>query len=269
MIRKLVVVADDLGACVATNKGVLQAHREGIVTAASLLVGMPSSKAAAEAAAAQGLPLGLHVRLTTGPPLSPGPATIGLARAGRFCALPQVLARLSLGGAELRRVLIEELRAQVQAFEGLVAQADHINSHHHLHLHPAVLEPFLEVASQAGFPALRWPVERGSSGASPVRWAQAQAFALLARRGRVSLASSGLFTSDHFRGLAAMGALNAQALAAILRGLPSGLTELMCHPVAGAVGEPGTQELASLCAVSVRQQLEAESIQLGSFAELC
>ena len=280
MVRELIVVADDLGASPGTNRGVLRAHRDGIVTAASLLVGMPTSKGAVCGAREQGLPLGLHLRLSAGQPLSDAPRQVGLADADGFLALPRVILRLIEGGDALEAALRIELRAQMTAFVQMVPEPDHINSHHHLHLHPAVLGPFLDEAKFLGFPAIRWPVEpqRGGVGGSPVRWAEVAAFRLLARKGRSQLAASGLSTSDHFRGLRLMaGSASPAALCEVLEQLPEGCTELMCHPAevdeelrefsSGVDRREG--ELAALTAPEVRETIESHGIRLRAFATEC
>ena len=91
MTRELIVVADDLGLSAGTNRAILRAHREGIVTAASLLVGMPTSEGAACGAREQGLALGLHLRLSTGQPLCDGPREVGLADDDGFLSVPRGL----------------------------------------------------------------------------------------------------------------------------------------------------------------------------------
>ena len=278
MTRELIVVADDLGASPGTNRGIFRAHRDGIVSAASLLVGMPTSRGAACGAAEQGLPLGLHFRLSAGVPMSAAPRAVGLADEDGFLSLPRVVLRLSAGGDALVEALRTELRAQMQAFLELVPQPDHINSHHHLHLHPAVLGLFLEGARELGFPAVRWPVEGSGRMGNPVRWAEVQAFRVLARRGRSRLEASGLRTSDHFRGLGLMdGAIGPDRLCEVLNNLPQGCTELMCHPA-----EPDQElrdftsgvdrrrsELDTLKSQQVRDAIETGGIVLRPFTVEC
>ncbi len=277
MSRELIVVADDLGASPGTNRGIFRAHRDGIVSAASLLVGMPSSRGAACGADEQKLPLGLHLRLSAGVPMSTAPRAVGLADEDGFLSLPRVVVRLTAGGEALEEALRAELRAQMDAFLELVPSPDHINSHHHLHLHPAVLGPFLEEANSRGFGALRWPVEQGSAMGNPLRWAEAQAFRMLAGKGRSKLEASGLRTSDHFRGLALMDGLSAESVLALLRNLPEGCTELMCHPAepddelrqfSGGV-DRRDQELKALCSPLLRELIDTEGIVLRSFSQGC
>ena len=60
---RLVVNADDLGLHPALDAGILRAHREGIVTSATVLVSGPNAEEAVDKARAQGLALGVHLAL--------------------------------------------------------------------------------------------------------------------------------------------------------------------------------------------------------------
>jgi chitin disaccharide deacetylase len=60
----VIVTADDFGLCDEVNRGVLLAHREGIVTSTSLMVRQPGAvSAAAAASTVPELAVGLHVDL--------------------------------------------------------------------------------------------------------------------------------------------------------------------------------------------------------------
>ena len=62
--RYLIVNADDFGQSHGVNRGIMQAHRRGIVTSASLMVRwLAASEAAAYAREHPSLSLGLHVDL--------------------------------------------------------------------------------------------------------------------------------------------------------------------------------------------------------------
>eukprot|EP00056_Hartaetosiga_gracilis_P002673 m.55890 g.55890 ORF g.55890 m.55890 type:complete len:333 (+) comp11156_c0_seq1:94-1092(+) len=67
---KLVVCADDFGYCLGTNVGVVEAFEDGIVTQASLLVNSLSCDDAVKRAQGCDLPLGLHLNLSEGIPIS-------------------------------------------------------------------------------------------------------------------------------------------------------------------------------------------------------
>src|SRR5215203_3148938 len=113
--RQLVVNADDFGISRGVNRGIVEAHRLGLVTSASLMPNLPAAEdALTRAAICPNLGLGLHLTLTAGKPLSPPQQVQTLVDAeGQFLVLGTLLARLSLGqvrGDDLRR----ELAAQVE-----------------------------------------------------------------------------------------------------------------------------------------------------------
>src|SRR5215469_16870726 len=67
-VKKLVVTADDFGLSSEVNEAVRRAHRDGILTCASLMMGAPAAKEAVAIAKMDGLPVGLHLTLVDGHP---------------------------------------------------------------------------------------------------------------------------------------------------------------------------------------------------------
>ena len=117
-LRHLIVTADDFGLDLAINEAVEQAHREGVLTAASLMVGQAAARDAVERARRlPGLRVGLHVTLTGAWPVLPAHQLPDLVdAAGRLPTnLPAFGWRLATSGAA-RRQAEQEIRAQFQAF---------------------------------------------------------------------------------------------------------------------------------------------------------
>ncbi|HZU07578.1 MAG TPA: ChbG/HpnK family deacetylase [Chloroflexota bacterium] len=272
--RLLIVNADDYGLSPGLNAGVLAAHRAGLVTSASVLVNQPWA-ADAIAAAPPTLGLGLHLNLSTGMPCAGAARVPSLVDAqGRFLRLDRLLLRLSLG--QVRRGDLErEIAAQLERALALGAALDHLDGHHHIHLHPAVLPVALRLAIAYGVRAVRCPEETGRpSHREP--WhnrARRLAIAAAARRLRPRALAAGLLTTEHFRGLALGTAFDTTALAATLARLPPGLTELMCHPgypdaalaqrTSYAAGRE--RELAALTAPEVLAVVRARGIVLTTY----
>ena len=129
MIRRLIVNADDFGAGRGLNRGIAEAHREGIVTSASLMVEMPGSEEAARLATTMpGLSVGLHAVLTgeEGAPLV---------------------------DFDDEQVCRAELRRQLRRFEELRGgPPTHLDSHHNVHRDPRLLPGFLELAAERRIP---------------------------------------------------------------------------------------------------------------------
>src|SRR5215468_1191072 len=92
-MRNLIVNADDLGWTAGVNRGIAEAHRNGIVTSTSLLAnGCAFSDGVKAAAELPGLGIGVHLNLTDGAPSAP-PSQVPslLDENGRFSGGPENL----------------------------------------------------------------------------------------------------------------------------------------------------------------------------------
>src|SRR6266540_2073034 len=112
--KRLIVNADDLGRTEGINRGILEAHRRGIVTSATLMVNYPAADAVpAIARDNPGLGIGLHVQLTGGPSALPPEGLRSMVdSSGRLPSKPEGL--LEPGSTELMchpAVVDDELRA--------------------------------------------------------------------------------------------------------------------------------------------------------------
>ncbi|MCC7105681.1 MAG: ChbG/HpnK family deacetylase [Chloroflexi bacterium] len=279
--RRLIVNADDFGLSPAVNRGILQAHRDGPVTSASLMANLPAAAdAVALWQAAPSLGLGLHLNLTADRPICPPDQVPSLRRAdGRFFALGELLARLTTGRTRVADVE-RELAAQVERALALGGRLDHLDGHHHIHVHPRVAPVVLRLARRYGVKAVRAPAE----GVAPIRNHHpgprgairvlgislfGRLFAALARR-------AGLRTTAHFRGMALGTGFGPVALQRELRQLPRGLTELMVHP--GRLDDEAARfttftvgrdrELAALVASETREALQTVGARLVRWSDL-
>ena len=240
--RRLIVNADDLGYDPAVNEGIVLAMRSGVVSSSTLMVNLPHS--AHGATLARGLPVGLHLNLSRGSPLSARfPAS--LLRDGAF--------EETLVGSLPAAVVAEEAAAQLARAEELLgAPPTHVDVHRHLHRVGAVLEGLGRVAAARGL---------------PVRALDAGM--------RAGLRRAGVQTTDHFVGEAGGEAYwTEQRFADTVAALDAGVTELMCHP-----GYPPREtrtsyalqravELATLTSVASRKALQEAGVTLVSFADL-
>jgi hypothetical protein len=120
VIRRLVVNADDLGYDPEIDRGILEAHRRGLVTSASAMVDTPfAARALGEAPASLGA--GLHAVLEPGQGAAAAQAEI-----------------------ERQLALFERLRGRPPT---------HLDTHRHAHAAPAVLEAVARVAGPHRLPA--------------------------------------------------------------------------------------------------------------------
>ncbi|HLX98508.1 MAG TPA: hopanoid biosynthesis-associated protein HpnK, partial [Roseiarcus sp.] len=160
-MKYLIVTADDFGLAEEVNSAVGRAHAEGILTAASLMVGAPAAAGAVELARRlPRLAVGLHLALVDARPVVPASAVPDLVdRNGRFRAS---MARSGAAMAFLphvRRQMRLEVRAQFEAFRLTGLKLDHVSAHKHFHLHPFILAAILELAKEFAVPAVRAPLE--------------------------------------------------------------------------------------------------------------
>jgi chitin disaccharide deacetylase len=240
--RWLIINADDLGYDPAVNEGIVLAMRSGVVTSATLMVNLPHSEHGATLA--RGLPVGLHLNLSRGAPVSPG-FPPSMLQHGAFDE-----ARVS----QLRPdVVVEEVLAQLARAEELLGRPPtHVDVHRHLHQISPVLEGLSRVAAARGLP-----------------------MRALDEAMRTELRRRGVRTTDHFVGEAGGEAYwTEQRFAGTVTGLAEGTTELMCHP-----GYPPREtrtsyalqravELATLMSTTARRALDEAGVTLGSFADL-
>ncbi|OHT22160.1 MULTISPECIES: hopanoid biosynthesis-associated protein HpnK [Sphingomonadales] len=277
--RRLVITADDFGASIAVNRAVERAHREGVLTATSLMVaGEAATDAIATARKLPMLGVGLHLVLVDGRPTLPPDRVPDLVDGdGRFRA------NMVRAGVDfffrpaVRRQLAEEIEAQFIAFGATGLKLDHVNAHKHFHLHPTIAGLIVEIGGRFGLRAVRAPVEPPEplaevEPASPGRLADRVA-APWARTLQARFASAGLIVPDQVFGLRWSGHMHVGRLAGLIEHLPPGLTEIYLHPAteAGFAGHaPGYDyeaELAALVDERTRAALRLSGARLGSFTD--
>jgi predicted glycoside hydrolase/deacetylase ChbG (UPF0249 family) len=150
----VVVTADDLGLSAGVTRGILEAHRRGIVRSTSLIVTFPAAQeSAALALAERDLEIGLHLDLVGGRPASDPAAVPSLCdEDGRFYALPVFTRRLFTGRVRATE-MAAELRAQAALARSWGIPALAWDSHRYVHLIPPVALVVGHVARQLG---VRW-----------------------------------------------------------------------------------------------------------------
>jgi hopanoid biosynthesis associated protein HpnK len=278
-VRRLIVTADDFGLAAEVNDAVEAAHRDGILSAASLMVAAPAAAdAVARARRLPRLRVGLHIVLVEATPMLPPERVPDLVDArGHFRT---DMARLGLDifvRPSARRQLAAEIAAQFEAYRSTGLPLDHVNAHKHFHLHPTIAGAILAIGRRYGMRALRVPVEPAAvlaqvEPSTPRRFALDTApwAALLRWRAR----HAGLRTADAVFGLAWSGAMTPSRLEGLLRHLPEGVSEIYTHPAtrggfAGAApGYRYADELAALVSPAAVAAVRNGDIALGGYADL-
>lgn len=230
-MKRLIVTADDFGRALPVNEAVEDAHRRGILTAASLMVaGDAAADAVERARRLPSLGVGLHIVLVDGRPALPPEQIPDLVDAdGWFTDRLVSLGVKIFFSPAVRRQVKAELRAQFELYRATGLPLGHIDAHHHYHLHPTVFDIAVALAKEYGAPAIRVPWEPPATGAA---WANSLFHLRRIRRMRRKLAAAGLLTNDRVFGLTHSGAMDTERLVAILDTLPEGLNEIYGHPAA-------------------------------------
>ena len=261
-MKKLVVNADDFGFTRDVNRGIVQAHAEGILTATTLMAtGAAFDDAVRLAREHPALDIGVHLVLVGEAPF---PRTI-----------PRLLQAVALGRVRIHEEFVQQVRRVLDA--GI--QPTHLDTHKHTHLLPPVLEAVARISQDFKIPWVRRPFDLRAS-YEGVPWTQrAVGKSLLVARGRFArvLSKYGCRSTDHFAGFQVTGRYDAVQLARLIQALPDGTTEFMCHP--GVCGdelraartrlqESRQRELEALTSREVRLALAESGVQLARYRDL-
>jgi hopanoid biosynthesis associated protein HpnK len=278
-LKQLIVNADDLGLTPGVNRGILRAFQDGIVTSASLLVtGSAFEEAVAFARQNPELDVGLHLTLVE------EQAVLGrevlptlVDETGRFPRTSsEFFRRAALGRINWDEVE-REIAAQIARFQKTGLRLSHLNSHQHLHVFPRVFQIVRRLTNGMDNVWIRnsagpW---RKSPGVPMRRWVQQLGLNL------TCLSARGLHgpppqMPDGMYGFEVSGCLTRSALEQILRKIPDGVYELICHPGEDDAGTRKryshwgyrwAEELEALTAPETRVFLKEQGIALTSFMQ--
>ncbi|MBY0612475.1 MAG: hopanoid biosynthesis-associated protein HpnK [Beijerinckiaceae bacterium] len=261
--NRLVVTADDFGLSRQVNEAVELAHRDGILTTASLMVGSPAAAEAIDIARRMpSLKVGLHlVMVEARPVLSPDDIPDLVDGKGFFRSDMARFGADIFFRPQVRRQLEAEIEAQFTAFKATGLRLDHVNAHKHFHIHPTIGGIVVRLCAKYRAPWLRVPAEDARLVAS-IDGGSAGITGLVMRPWTALLKArahrAGIATPDHVFGLAWSGGVNRKRLLALGPRLPAGFTEIYTHPATDSAYEgaaPGylySEELAALIDPAVK-----------------
>jgi hopanoid biosynthesis associated protein HpnK len=241
--KKLIVAADDFGLTLRVNEAIGLAHRNGIVTSASLLATGAAFDSAVEIAHHETtLDVGLHLNLTEGRPVA-DPATVPSISDSRGFLYnhPFQLATALFAGRIRRGDLEREIRAQIEKAVGSDVDITHIDGHKHVHVMPSVLQLVFKIAPEYGIRAIRSTREKTPRLVSMLlrnkqSWQKILKQYLFGRLISTAWLISrpkalGTFAvPKRFYGVTQTGFLDHSALADVVDDLDEGIHEVMCHP---------------------------------------
>lgn len=270
--RRLIVNADDFGLSPAVNQAVVRAHREGILTSASLMVNEPGfAEAVALAKENPRLGVGLHLTLSHGHAALPPEQIPGLVNArGELSSQPVSAGRDYFFDRQLREPLRREIHAQFEKFKATGLPLDHVNGHLHFHLHPAVFRILMEDGEQLGIRRMRltrdpfWFDARLNSGQWFYRASHAFIYLCLSRRARGELQRRNIRHTGRVFGLLQNARVDESYVLRLLPRLPPGDSELYSHPSL----DEFKHEFDALVSARVKDAFRNHGIQLIRYQDL-
>ncbi|MGH7947767.1 MAG: hopanoid biosynthesis-associated protein HpnK [Candidatus Binataceae bacterium] len=279
-MKAVIINGDDFGHSAEVNAGIIRAHRDGVLTSASLMVASPArDEAAAYARANPSLDVGLHLVVCKGRSVLAGGQLAGLVDSnGEFAANP-VRAGLSYFFDRRARALLRaECRAQIKVHLALVGYLNHIDGHLNFHVHPTIADVIVELAAEYRVPCIRLPREPIGTTLALAKdnfarkLVEAVIFKALSKRTKRLLDAKGIKSTDALFGLHQSGHLTEEYVLGVVQRLRDGVTEIYFHPAIDPAGvapsaEP-QREVEILTGRALRDALDRNGIHLTTFREL-
>jgi predicted glycoside hydrolase/deacetylase ChbG (UPF0249 family) len=268
-LKTLIVNADDFGFTPDVNEGIVHAHRHGILTATTVMAtGAAFADAVRRAREAPSLDIGCHLALVG-----------GRSVVAPYRELPRTAPELLLALWKREVDPYRELRAQIEKIAAAGLEPTHLDTHKHTHLAPPVLEAVGRLANEFRIRWVRRPFDFPLSGmAAPLaQRALETGLGFLRARFHRALERHGCRTTDHFAGFRITGRFRTPELVALIRALPDGVTEFMCHPgfcreelrcARTRLKESREEELRALTAPEARQALAESRVTLANYRDL-
>ena len=153
MMKRLIVNADEFGLTEGVNKGIIEAHSEGILSSASAIVNMWAlDEAMALATKNPRLGVGVHLNITAGKPVLPIDKVRSLVdNNGFFLKRPALVKRILIQSISLEEVK-EEFFAQIGKLESYGISPTHLDFHQNVLFLPRLFNEALFVAKEKGLP---------------------------------------------------------------------------------------------------------------------
>jgi predicted glycoside hydrolase/deacetylase ChbG (UPF0249 family) len=249
--HKLLVTADDVGLDRGMTSGAIEAHRNGIVTACSIVAnGSEFQDAVARLRDVPSLEVGVHLTLVEERALTTGEP------------MPRNWMRFLFS----KKANVEpELRAQIERVLAAGLRVTHLNGHQHLHQWPRISRIVRRLATEYGIGYVRVVNDRGGRGRRlPIAMLNS-----LAGEGARHHTTANNYTTI---GVAEAGHLTAERIIALLDHVGD-VTELVAHPGVDVAGYSHwkykwDRETAALCDPRVREAITKKPIELIAPSQL-
>lgn len=269
--KKLIINADDYGACARVNQAIEQLALAGRLNSVSVLANGPNWAHAVDFLRDSSLlSAGVHLNAVEGQPVSNSPeAGMLLDKYGSFVGLGGFLTRWLLNPIGTYRAVEIEWRAQIERLMRANVRLTHADSHCHLHALPLVYPIAVKLCHEYGIASLRWPHEHGIRKFRRIGTIGLDASLSITR---ALVWRDGLRHNNHFLGFSRAGAYGVDELMEDLRTIPVGVTEIALHP-SMADGAPypklrGNRERLALLNDDLPERIEKLGIELTTWENI-
>ncbi|HCW73225.1 MAG TPA: hypothetical protein DHM90_04895 [Clostridiaceae bacterium] len=248
----LIVNGDDFGYSPGQNLGIIKAHVKGILTSTTAMAnGEYLDEALALAAPHKNLGIGVHLIMDCGKSVLPASEIPSLVDSGGQFRKHREDLPIDIDQKELFR----EWSAQIDKLKDLGVSLTHMDGHHHMHLHPDLLETALCIAEKYQLPMRYLPFYHGDKEKKLVADSSVRIFTGLTDfyKDSVSLEYFKDFRKNHSFS-------------------DESVLEIMCHPAylddiiyeRSSYNIHRVKELVILTSDKARDALEAQGVTLGN-----
>lgn len=279
----LIINGDDFGYSEAVNRAIIQAHREGALSSASLMVNERAADQAVEMARVNpSLAVGLHLVLALGRAALPHSEISHITDAqGNFTNSPFRAGIQYYFSRAARRELRREMRAQFERFAATGLPFSHVDGHTHLHQHPVVFNELIELCEEFGVKRVRIVKGEMRLGLKldrknlPIKLVWGVVFNLLGGWCKRRLRGRGFVQPEKVYGLLQSGDMNEDYLLGLIERMEKTDSEIYSHPLAFDADEAakrenpgGERELKALLSPRLRAAIENAGFELATYEEL-
>jgi chitin disaccharide deacetylase len=279
----LIINGDDFGYSEAVNRAIVSAHRDGVLTSASLMVGERAFEQAVELARANpNLAVGLHLVLVLGHATLPAADIPDIVNdQGNF---PSSSFRAGLNyffNPAARRQMRREMRAQFERFLSTGLPLSHVDGHTHLHMHPTIFGELIRLCEEYGVRRVR--IVKGEIAtslgldsrhpASKIFWGMV--FNILGAYCERLVRNRGFVRPEKVYGLLQSGDMNEEYVLGLLENRGDSSIEVYSHPIAPDANQTerdenpgGITELEALLSARVRAGISAGGFELATYQNL-
>jgi chitin disaccharide deacetylase len=279
----LIINADDFGYSTAVNRAVVQAHTQGVLTSASLMI----NEAAADEAIALAhqhptLAVGLHLALVLGRSALPHHELPHITDAqGRFTDSSPAAGFQYFFSPAARREVRREMRAQFERFAATGLPFSHVDGHTHLHMHPVIFRELITLCEE--FNVRRVRVVKGEMRLSlaldrqrlPIKLVWGIVFNWLGGWCDRQLAGRGFTQPRKVYGLLQTGDMNEDYLLGLLPRIAKTPSEIYAHPLADDADEAaqrenpgGARELKAFTSERLRMAIQQAGFTPATYQQL-